>query len=124
MMASLGILGLVLAMVGIYGIVSYGVVQRTREIGIRLALGATPRTILRTVLGRGAGLIFVGVGAGLLVATLVSRTLGRWLVLVSTTDPLTFTVTPALLAIVVLWARSWPARRAMRVDPMVALRHE
>ncbi len=120
----LGLLGLVLSVVGVYGVVSYGAAQRTREIGIRMALGATPRSILRIILNQGVGLVLCGIAVGLLGAAALTRLLARFLLLVSPTDPLTFTVVTLLLAIVALAACYIPARRATKVQPIVALRHE
>jgi putative ABC transport system permease protein len=122
--AAMGILGLVLALLGVYGVVSYGAAQRTREIGIRMALGATPRAILGMILGRGVWMVVAGVLVGLLGAALLARVLGYFLLFVSATDPLTFLAVPAVLAVAALWACYIPARRATRVDPTVALRHE
>ena len=121
---ALGILGLVLALVGVYGVVSYGAAQRTREVGIRMALGATPQAILGIVLGQGVWMVLSGIVAGLLGAVGVSHVLGRFMMFVSLSDPVTFVAVPALLALVALWACYIPARRAMRADPMAALRHE
>jgi ABC-type antimicrobial peptide transport system permease subunit len=120
----MGILGLLLAMVGVYGVVSYGAAQRTREIGIRMALGATPQTVLSVVLRQGVWLVLGGVGVGLLGALALARVLKRFLLLATIGDPITFLAIPALLTIVALWACYIPARRAARLDPMVALRHE
>src|SRR5205814_679070 len=122
--AALGILGLVLAVVGIYGVVSYGAAQRTREIGIRLALGAMHRDILNMILRQGVWMVLVGIAIGLLGAAAVTRLVGRFLLLVSPSDPLTFISVVVLLAIVALWACFIPARRAARCEPMAALRHE
>ena len=120
---AMGMLGLALALVGVYGVVSYGAAQRTREIGIRMALGATPRAILAMILARGVSMVIVGVVVGLLGAAAVARVLS-FLLYVPATDPLTFLGVPAVLAAVALWACYIPARRATRVDPTVALRHE
>jgi putative ABC transport system permease protein len=120
----MGVLGLVLALVGVYGVVSYGAAQRTREIGIRMALGATPGTVLSVVLRQGVWMVLGGIGVGLLIAVALARVLKRFLLLASSTDPIAFLVVPALLTLVALWACYIPARRAARVDPMVALRHE
>jgi putative ABC transport system permease protein len=120
----LGILGLTLAVVGVYGVVSYGVVQRTREIGIRMALGALPRDILRSTLGRGFVLVLSGLVVGLAAALAMTRLLNRFLLFVSATDPLTFVLVTLLLSIAALWACYLPARRAVRIEPVVALRHE
>jgi predicted permease len=121
---ALGILGLVLAVVGVYGVVSYGAAQRTREIGIRMALGATPRDILRIILRQGVWLILSGLAVGLAGAAALTRLLARFLLLVSPSDPFTFAVVTLLLAVVALWACYIPARRATRVEPLIALRHE
>ena len=122
--ASMGILGLVLALVGVYGVVSYGAAQRTREIGIRMALGATPRAVLRIILGQGVWLIIAGIAIGLTGALTLRPVMARFLLNVSAADPVTLMAIPAALAVVALWACFLPARRAMRVDPMAALRHE
>jgi hypothetical protein len=121
---ALGVLGLMLAIVGVYGVVSYGAAQRTREIGIRMALGATPQGILQMILRRGAWMVVSGIIAGLAGAAALTRLLARFLLLVSPTDPLTFVVVTFLLGLVALWACYVPARRAMRVEPIEALRHE
>jgi len=120
----MGILGLLLAGVGVYGVMSYGAAQRTREIGIRMALGATPRAVLGMILHQGVWMVLVGVLVGLLGAAAVTRVLGRFLFSVSLGDPLTFVGAALLLGLVALAACYLPARRAMRVEPMAALRHE
>jgi predicted permease len=120
----LGMLGLTLAVVGVYGVVSYGVVQRTREIGIRMALGAMPFDILRSTLGRGFALVLSGIIVGLAGALAMTRILKRFLLFVSATDPLTFVLVTLFLSIAALWACYVPARRATRIEPVVALRHE
>jgi macrolide transport system ATP-binding/permease protein len=122
--AAMGVLGLILAVVGVYGVVSYGVAQRTREIGIRMAMGAKPFDILRLVLRQGLTLVAVGVLAGLALTLALARILRRVLLMASATDPLAFIGVTLLLAAVALAACYIPARRAMRVDPMNALRHE
>src|SRR5207302_3877760 len=98
--------------------------QREREIGIRLALGADPSDVRRLVLGQGVRLIVSGMIVGLIVAAIATRLIARVVVLVSVTDPIAFGVMTALLGAVALVACYLPARRATKVDPMVALRHE
>jgi predicted permease len=121
---AMGILGLLLAVVGIYGVVSYGASQRTREMGIRLALGAEPASLRRLVLTQGARLVIAGVGCGLLVAAGVARALSRFFFLGSGMQAATVAGVTLLLSAIALAACYLPARRAMRVDPIVALRHE
>jgi len=120
----LGILGLILAVIGMYGVISYATVQRTHEIGIRLALGANPHEILRAVMQQGISIIAVGTLAGILLTFAAARVVGHFLVGVSPTDPFTYVGIALLLASVGLAASYIPARRATKVDPMVALRHE
>ncbi|MGH9727721.1 MAG: ABC transporter permease, partial [Candidatus Acidiferrales bacterium] len=122
--ASLGILGLTLAVVGVYGVVSYGASQRTHEIGIRLALGAQPADVLWMILHQGFFVVAAGLVAGILAAAAIARLVGNFLSGVSPADPLTYIGASLLLGAVSLLACYIPARRAMRVDPMTALRYE
>jgi len=119
-----GGLALVLASVGIYGVISYAVSQRTREIGVRMALGARPADVLRMILTEGLKLVAVGVALGIAAALLLTRLLEGMIYGVSMRDPLIFVVVNLLLVTVSLSACYVPARRAMRVDPLIALRYE
>ncbi|MGB9337464.1 MAG: ABC transporter permease [Candidatus Acidiferrales bacterium] len=122
--AMMGILGTILAVVGVYGVVSFAASQRTREIGIRMALGAGPNEILAMMIRQGLGLVLGGVAAGLAAAWLLTRGMGNLLVGVSASDPLTFISSTILLAGVAVLACWIPARRAAGLDPLDALRYE
>ena len=121
--AVLGGLGLVLSVIGVYGVISYSVSQRTREIGIRMALGAQPGAILGLVLRQGIIIVACGLVLGLALALASSKIVGKFLV-VSGADPLTYCTVSAALTLVALAACYLPARRSTRVNPIVALRHE
>ncbi len=120
----LGGLGLLLAALGIYGVLSYSVSQRFREIGIRVALGAQKGHVLRLVVGKGLQFAILGAAAGAAVALLGTRAMSNLLFGVSASDPLTFAAVALGVTFVAAFAAYLPARRAMRVDPMVALRYE
>jgi len=123
-LALFALVALTLAAVGIYGVMSYAVAQRTSEIGIRMALGAHPRDVLRLVVGQGLLLTVVGVALGLGAAYWLTRLMTALLFGVSATDPLTFAAVALLLSFVAFLATWVPARRASRVDPLIALRYE
>jgi putative ABC transport system permease protein len=117
-------MGLVLAVVGVYGVVAFAASQRTREIGIRMALGASRGQVLQLALRQGIWTVLAGAGLGLLGAFGLSHGVANLLMGVSATDPLTFVTATVLLITVALCACYIPARRAMKLDPMVALRYE
>jgi predicted permease len=121
--ASLGTLGLVLAIIGVYGVVSFDASQKTHEIGIRMALGAQPIDVLKLIFGKGLLIVGIGLAVGLAAAFGAARLAGNFIA-VSPTDPVTYFAVSGLLLVVALTACYIPARRAMRVDPMVALRYE
>jgi putative ABC transport system permease protein len=124
LIAIFGAIALTLASVGLYSVMAYSVTQRAHELGIRIAVGASPRDILRLVLGHGVRLTLMGAALGLVVSFLVTRALASLLFGVSATDPLTFIAVPIVLALVAMLACYLPARRAMRVDPIIVLRYE
>jgi ABC-type antimicrobial peptide transport system permease subunit len=128
-MAACGLMALLLASVGIYGVISFSVAQRTREVGIRLALGAPHGEILKLIVRQGMLLVIYGLAAGLLLAVVLMRVAASAVIeaevlFVSTTDTLTFAGVTVLLTFVALLACYVPARRATKIDPLVALRYE
>jgi putative ABC transport system permease protein len=120
----LGALGMLLAAIGIYGVLSYSVNQRIREIGIRIALGAQAKDVLRLVVGHGLRLAAFGAVVGALISILARRGMSSLLFGISATDPMTFVVVLCVVTLAAALAAYIPARRAMRVDPIAALRHE
>jgi putative ABC transport system permease protein len=124
LLAALAVLAIILASIGIYGVVMYSVAQRTHEIGIRMALGAQPSAILRLIVGQAMRLALAGIGVGLMASFLLTRLLAGALFGVRSSDPLIYAAVAAMLAAVAIVASYLPARRAVRVDPMIALRYE
>lgn len=121
---ALGTLALMLAVIGLYGVMTWSVVQRTREIGIRMALGAQPRNVLALLLKQGMKLVLIGAVIGIPASLAVARLLSSMLVGLTTSDALTIGAVTALLVGVILLACYLPARRATRVDPLETLRYE
>jgi predicted permease len=122
--ATLGLAALVLAIIGVYGIVAYAVARRTREIGIRVAIGATPRSVVALVAREGLQLAAIGLGVGVVLALAATRAMSAFLLGVSPADAITFLVIAAPLAAIAVAASYLPARRAAKVDPLVAMRQE
>jgi len=115
---------LIIAAIGIYGVLAYSVNQRTREIGVRMALGATPRRVLNLVVNEGMKMVLAGVAIGMVGGLALGRTVSSLVFGVPVHDPLTFVLVAVVLTAIALAACIIPARRAARVDPMVALREE
>ena len=124
LIGSFAVLALILAMVGLYGLMSYSVLQRTREVGVRMALGAQPRDVMRLVVGEGARLALLGVGVGIFAALALTQLMRSLLFGISAVDPLTFATVALLLLLVATVACYIPGRRAIRTDPIIALRYE
>jgi ABC-type antimicrobial peptide transport system permease subunit len=124
LLTAFAIIALVLAAVGVYGVMAYSVSQRTQEIGVRMALGATAQSVFRMVLGQALRLVAMGVAAGLIAAALLTRVLATFLYDTEPLDPGTFAITAVVLMIVATLASYVPARRGTRVAPVEALRAE
>jgi putative ABC transport system permease protein len=124
LLAVFGALALLLASIGLYGVLSFAVSRRTRELGIRVALGARATDVFKLVLFQGMGLVTLGLGLGLVISLIVTRLLTSFLYEISATDRITFASTPLILMLVALLACYIPARRATKVNPLVALRYE
>ena len=122
LVGAFALVALALAAVGVYGVMAYSVRERTQEIGVRMALGASAASVFRLVLGQALRLVFIGVAAGLLAAAALTRLLGRLLYQVEPLDPWTFAVTALVLLVVATVASYVPARRGMRMAPVDALR--
>jgi putative ABC transport system permease protein len=122
LLATFAGVALVLAAVGIYGVISYAVSRRTHEIGVRMALGATPRNVVRLIVGQGMRVVAVGVAVGLAGALLVTRLMTNVVYGIRVTDPLTYAAVSVLLVVVALVASYVPARRATRIDPLASMR--
>ncbi len=124
MFTSFGAVALLLASIGVYGVLSYSVSQRRQEIGVRMALGAAKGDVLRLVIGQGVVLAAIGIGAGVVAALGVTQFIKTLLYNVTASDPLSFVVVAVFLASVAVVASYVPARRAMGVDPIIALRND
>ena len=124
LLGSFALMAVVLAAVGVYGLISFSVAQRTREIGIRVALGAQSRQVIAPVLWEGLGLALTGIAIGIAASLAATRLLAEFLFGVEPTDPMTYTAVALLLLAIALVASYIPSRRALRVDPITALRAE
>jgi ABC-type antimicrobial peptide transport system permease subunit len=121
---TMGLIGLILALIGLYGVVAYSVARRTREIGLRMAIGAGRADVLKMVLRQGLVLSIAGIGVGAISSVFVARLLSAGLVGLGTPNPATYLVVPALVICLTMIASYFPARRAAHVDPLRALRYE